>query len=131
MFSDPDKSRLIEAMHRTGTMRLEIECGSDILTLGLSPSTPTQATAPVEAVPAIVVKSPALGRFAACGGDDGLSAVAVGDRVRAGQVLGYVALDGARVHVFAPKDGVLVADHAQEDQIVGYGDPLFELEADT
>lgn len=130
MFSDSDKARLLEAMRRTGTMRLEIECGDDVLTLGLSPNTPAQTATPVEIVPPAIIKSPALGRFVACGAGDGLRAASVGDRVRVGQVLGYVGLDGAHVPVFAPKDGVLVASHVQqEDRIIGYGDALFELEA--
>lgn len=125
MFSDTDKSRLIAAMRRTGTTRLEIECGDDFLTLGLKPN------ARVKAAPPMIVKSPALGRFVGCGADDGLTVVCSGERVSAGQVLGYVGLDGARVQMCAPKSGVLVGNCTQENQIVGFGDPLFLIEADT
>ncbi|KFB08340.1 acetyl-CoA carboxylase biotin carboxyl carrier protein [Nitratireductor basaltis] len=131
MFSDPEKSRLIQAMRRTGTTRLEIECGADVLTLGLALSAHPEATAPVETAPPAIVNSPALGRFVACGGDDGLTVVSPGDRVIAGQVLGYVGLDGARVQVSAPKCGVVVGECPQNDQVVGFGDPLFLLEPDT
>lgn len=131
MFSDQDKSRLIEAMRRTGTTRLEVECGAEILTLGLTPDAPAKAAAPVETALPVIVKSPAMGRFVACGADDGLTLVFSGDRVSAGQVLGYVGLDGARMQVSAPKCGVLVGECPQDDQIVGFGDSLFVLEADT
>ncbi|WP_417604884.1 acetyl-CoA carboxylase biotin carboxyl carrier protein [Primorskyibacter flagellatus] len=131
MFSDTDKSRLIEAMRRTGTTRLEVECGGEVLTLGVALDAPVMAAAPVEKAAQIAVKSPALGRFVACGADDGLAAVLDGDHISAGQVLGYVELDGARVQVTAPKCGVLIGDGPRQGQTIGYGDPLFKMEADT
>ena len=131
MFSDTDRSRLIEAMRRTGTTRLDVECGADVMTLGVALGAPATAAAPAPKAAPIVVKSPALGRFAVCGADDGLAAVSEGDQISAGQVLGYVDLDGARVQVSAPKGGVLIGGGPQQGQIIGYGDPLFKLEADA
>lgn len=129
MFSDPEKSRLLEAMRRTGTTRLEIKRGDDVLTLGLPLTAPAAVATPVKAVPATIVKSPAMGRFFASGGDDGLAVLCAGDPVSAGQVLGYVASGDVRAPVCAPSAGILGADGPQQNAIIGFGDPLFVVEA--
>jgi len=118
-------------MRRTGTTRLDVECGEEALSLGLALHAPATDATPVEKAALICVKSLALGRFVACGSDDGLAAVSDGDQISAGQVLGYVELDSARVQVTAPKDGVLMGDGPPQTQIIGYGDPLFKLEANA
>lgn len=130
MYCEAEMTRLVEAMRRTGTGLLEVEGAGDFLRLVL-PETGAEATAalPVADKPAPQqVKSQWLGRFAACGQDDGLTPPTAGDAVCEGQVLGYVAEEGARLPVCAPVSGTLRAVLAQDGQIVGYGDVLFELE---
>ncbi|WP_417522761.1 acetyl-CoA carboxylase biotin carboxyl carrier protein [Marinovum sp.] len=128
MFSDPEKLRLVEAMRRTGTTRLEIDCGDDSLTLALpAGGQPAIATA-VQGSGPVAVKSPGMGRFVACGRDDGLIPVSTGDRISKGQVLGYLEVDGARLQITAP-DGGILTDGPEEGRIAGYGDLLFTLEA--
>lgn len=132
MFSDSEKLRLVEAMRRSGITRLEIDCGEkDLLTLALPPACPDAAAPTVETATPTPVKSPGMGRFVAAGGDDGLGQVTVGDRIGAGQVLGYLELDGARLPVCAPTPGILRGDLPAEGQIIGFGDPLFTLEAEA
>lgn len=133
MFSQTDMTRLVDAMRRTGTTQLEIDGRGDHLRLVLAPlgAAPAASVAPVAAPAATPVKSPALGRFHPCGADDGLPAVAPGDTVIADQLLGYVTDGDSRLPVTAPVAGVLGAQTPEAGQITGFGDVLFELEAEA
>lgn len=133
MYCEADMTRLVEAMRRTGTGLLEVEGADDFLRLVL-PETGAELCGPQEAAAKPIlerVKSPGLGRFAACGQDDGLTPLTIGAAIPEGQILGYVAEGGARLPVLAPERGVLTAALAQDGQIVGYGDVLFELELEA
>jgi biotin carboxyl carrier protein len=58
-------------------------------------------------------------------------AVAVGQRVRTGQVVGYIEAMSVVSEVESDADGEVVAILAQEGQPVEYGQPLIELRVDA
>lgn len=58
-------------------------------------------------------------------------AVAVGQRVRTGQVVGYIEAMSVVSEVESDADGEVVAILAQEGQPVEYGQPLIELRIDA
>jgi acetyl-CoA carboxylase biotin carboxyl carrier protein len=70
----------------------------------------------------VTVKAPAVGYYAP---RDGL---AVGARVRAGDLLGHVDVLGVRQEVVAPEDGLIAAMNAEPGEAVEYGQPLARLE---
>lgn len=131
MFTDCELEALVQAMHRTGVTELAVEQGGAALRLGLSPR-PAAVAPPTPPAPLqnAQVKSPAMGRFVPVGADDGLDAVACGSRVIAGQVLGYVADGDVWRPLVATAPGRLTTDSPAASALIGYGDVLFEIEAD-
>ncbi|WP_417280745.1 hypothetical protein [Celeribacter sp.] len=131
MFTNSELETLIEAMRRNGVTELAVEQDEEALRLGLAPRPAAVATAtPPAPTPNAKVKSPAMGLFVPAGADDGLEAVACGARVIAGQTLGYVADEEARLPLTATASGTLRTDSPAASTLIGYGDVLFEIEAD-
>lgn len=123
MFDRHELDRLLDAMRRTGVTLLEIEGEQELLRLALpasAPLAPQPRTAPA--------RSPDIGRFRPRGGDDGLAALAPGDAVRAGEILGYVAGGAVCVPVIAPAAGRISAGMPETGALLGYGDTVFTLE---
>jgi len=69
------------------------------------------------------VTSPAVGYFVPRDG------VAVGSRLRAGDLIGAVDVLGVRQEVVSPIDGVLKVLEAESGQAVEYGQPIGRVEA--
>jgi acetyl-CoA carboxylase biotin carboxyl carrier protein len=70
----------------------------------------------------IEATSPAVGYYAP------REAVAAGQNVRQGDVLGHIDVLGVRQEVVAPLDGLLVRHLAESGEAVEYGQPLVRLE---
>jgi biotin carboxyl carrier protein len=131
MFTDSELETLIEAMRRSGVTELAVEQDGEALRLGLAPRPAAVAPAtPPAPTQNAQVKSPAMGLLVPVGADDGLEAVACGARVIAGQILGYVADGDARFPLTATATGTLITDSPAASTLIGYGDVLFEIEAD-
>lgn len=125
----PDIKALIAAMHATGVTRLDWEHlrkGHRLcLTLPDTPSLPPARPVATPLRPRVL--SPAIGRFVARGGEDGLGPLPTGGAVQAGEPLGYIA-QGAVLHVLAaPCAGWLSDGLPGEGQIFGHGDVVIEL----
>ena len=132
MFSETEMEQILAVMHETGVRELTVEGQDGYLRLALpsdaavTPATPAAAPAPQT----VAVKSRGMGVFIACGQDDGLEEVEAGTVVRKGQVLGYTGDDGARLPLVAEADGTVLTAPDRDNRLVGYGDILFELEAE-
>jgi acetyl-CoA carboxylase biotin carboxyl carrier protein len=71
------------------------------------------------------VSSPAVGYFAPRDG------VAVGSKLRAGDLIGAVDVLGVRQEVVSPVDGVLKVLEVESGQAVEYGQPIGRVEANA
>jgi len=130
MLSPEALDRLVDAMRRTGVTELSLAGDGDALTLKCAAPTLPVLAVPAPAKPApIAVKSPGLGRFVPRGAEDGLSVLAPGDRVAAGEILGHLALDEVRLPVISPAAGRLAGAFPETGRVTGHGDVLFHLEA--
>ena len=74
------------------------------------------------------VKSPLVGTFYAASSPKAKPYVEVGTKVSKGDVLCLIEAMKIMNEITAPKDGVIVKIHAQNGQVVGIDDPLFDLE---
>lgn len=137
MLTQDDLDRLIDAMRQNGVTSLDIE-GHDKegemtkLRLALAPA----ARAPSEVTPSanakrIPVSSPGIGTYAPRGAGDGLDTLSTGAVVAQDEVLGYVARGAVRMPMVAPASGRLICADVETGTLIGYGDPVFELEVLT
>ncbi len=95
---------------------------------------PAAASAPREAAPARdvppglhAVKSPMVGIFLAADPQSGRVLAAPGDRVAAGQALGFVEAMKMHTEITADQGGEIVEILAADQQPVQFGAPLFLL----
>jgi acetyl-CoA carboxylase biotin carboxyl carrier protein len=119
---------LVGWLQQCGVEELELVAGAERLYLrraGAPVEPPTPAAAP--AAEPLVVGAPAVGLFHRGVEDGAPPAVAEGDAVRAGQVLGVVEVLRLPHPVEAPADGRVVRFLVTSGQPVEYGQPLVEL----
>ncbi len=125
--------------------KIEIQLGCDRLAVERQPvaaAAPAAAPAPVSAAPAVLsaspapaeaaqagkpVKSPIVGTFYAAPSPEAPPFVAVGAKVRAGQVLCIIEAMKMMNEIECESDGVISAVCVQNGDLVEYGQPLFML----
>lgn len=125
MLNKNDLDRLIDAMITHGVTCLHVQGAGTELRLVLS-AAQQAATVSARRYP---VCSPCIGGFVSRGTDDGLPPLHDLARVTTGEILGYITQGAVRVLILVPTDGRLVTPAPVVGAIVGYGDPLFEVEA--
>lgn len=128
MFDQGEIETLIAAMRQYGVHELHVATEGAELLLAL-PAMPVTATVSPPAPQRFPVKSTAMGCLQAPGADDGLVAVAEGDTVGEGQILGYVKDGPALSPLVAPSSGVLRVAQGAAGRVIGFGDVVFEIEA--
>lgn len=131
MFSQDELDRLIDAMRASQVTALTVENDGETLHLKLAQSAPVRPPSQMptaEMFDQRPVKSGAIGRFVARGGDDGLDPLVPTSPIAEGCILGYISQGHTRVPVTAPVQGRLACDAPQVGTIFGYGDVVFELE---
>lgn len=137
MLTQDDLDRLIDAMRQNGVTSLNIE-GHDgkgaatklrlaLAAVSRAPSEPT----PSDNARRIPVSSPGIGTYAPRGEGDGLDTLTTGAAVAQDEVLGYVARGAVRMPLVAPASGHLICADVESGTLIGYGDPVFELEVLT
>lgn len=136
MFSETELEDLIAGMRKTGIRELRVDGVDGFLELVLPEAaveTANEASLESGLIPAtrVSVKSPALGLFRPCGDGDGLAPIAPGSNVRKGQIMGYIADGCAQAPIEAPASGIIAAGGTTSGAVVGYGDIVFELEAEV
>lgn len=135
---------------KEGDMRLSLKCEKDqpqIVAMaapvineapGVSAPVTVQGVQPVSAVipsaPASVdigsdkvITSPLVGTFYASSSPDADAFVAVGDRVKKGQVLGIIEAMKLMNEIESEYDGVVEAILVNNEEVVEYGQPLFRI----
>ncbi|KPP83752.1 MAG: acetyl-CoA carboxylase biotin carboxyl carrier protein [Rhodobacteraceae bacterium HLUCCA08] len=75
-----------------------------------------------------LVRAPDFGRFHGAHPQRGGPEAAIGDRIEAGDVLGYVEAGPHLRAVIADHAGRLAEVLARDSALVGYGDPLYRLD---
>lgn len=117
----------LEVQDEQGTVRVVRRSASPV-------PAPAAASAPREAAPAQdappglhAVKSPMVGIFLAADPQNGRVLAALGDRVAAGQALGFVEAMKMHTEITADQDGEIVEILAADQQPVQFGAPLFLL----
>ena len=126
-------ARLMQELELTG---LEITEGETVVRLeraaAAAPVTATGTGALSEPVPAETgeaVRSPMVGVFYAAPAENAKPYVAVGDRVKRGDVLCIIEAMKLMNEITAETDGVVAEVCAENGQIVEYGSVLFRMEA--
>jgi hypothetical protein len=112
----------LEISWPSGQLRIVIATGNEA---GIDVSV-TSRPAPT-AQPLVVVKAPMAGHF--CPGSPSRSATA--DRlpsVFAADILGFLRVGPVLLPLCAGRAGILTKQLAEPDALVGFGDPLFEIE---
>ena len=130
MVAQEDLDRLIDAMRANGVTQLDIEGEGVAFRLALDATPPTVARAAQPRASKIPVKSPAIGTFVARGDDDGLTPLEEGAQTQHGEILGYIAQGMVRLPIIAPASGRLVGTQPDHGKLLGYGDVIFQLEAE-
>lgn len=97
-----------------------------------TPAQATRETAPARDVPPGLhaVRSPMVGIFLASDPQSGQVLAVAGDRVSAGQALGFVEAMKMHTEVAADRDGELVEILIADQQAVQFNAPLFLLKPD-
>ena len=125
-------ARLMRELELTG---LEITEGDTVVRLERAAAPAAEggsAPAPSEAAPAETgeaVRSPMVGVFYAAPAENARPYVAVGDRVKRGDVLCIIEAMKLMNEITAETDGVVSEVCAENGQIVEYGSVLFRMEA--
>ena len=127
-------ARLMRELELTG---LEITEGDTVVRLeraAAAPAAESGGSAPAlsETVPAEAgeaVRSPMVGVFYAAPAENARPYVAVGDRVKRGDVLCIIEAMKLMNEITAEMDGVVSEVCAENGQIVEYGSVLFRMEA--
>ena len=127
-------ARLMRELELTG---LEITEGDTVVRLERAAAAAPaaeggSAPAPSEPVPAETgeaVRSPMVGVFYAAPAENARPYVAVGDRVKRGDVLCIIEAMKLMNEITAETDGVVAEVCAENGQIVEYGSVLFRMEA--
>lgn len=133
-FSDPTTIALLtDALTAAGVSGLEISWPGGqlriVVATGEEARINVSSTAqPVSAAQPVVVKAPMAGHF--CSGSSSRSVAA--DRlprsVSAGDILGFLRVGPILLPLCAGRAGILTRQLAEPDALVGFGDPLFEVE---
>lgn len=116
-------SQLVDAMRTNGITTLEVK-GADY-SVRLVRST-AEMVAPVSVRRRVT--SPAAGKFAARGKDDGLPPLSRGTSVAASEILGYLCLGPVRVPLEAPCSGTILGVLPKDGVDVEEAEDLFTLE---
>lgn len=134
MLTQDDLDRLIDAMGQNGVTFLNVE-GQDKegettkLRLARAPASfAVSETTPISTTRRIPVSSPAIGTYAPRGAGDGLDTLTTGAIVLQDEVLGYVTRGALCIPLVAPESGRLICADVKNGRLIGYGDPVFELE---
>ncbi|WID95219.1 hypothetical protein QO058_20835 [Bosea vestrisii] len=126
-----DVAWLIAQVDRLGLRELDFEDagGRVILRQGVAtrPSAPESKAAPGPVVPRNVIRSPGMGFFRASHPGDQSPGLQPGDNVENDAIVGYLDLSPGFEIVRAPARGRIARLIAQDGQLVGFGDPLYEL----
>ena len=111
-----------EALSQAGVDGIEIERGQEKLRIVVEHN--GAASVIVDAAKTAqtnTAKAPLAGMFQPASG-------ASPREVAAGEILGFIRVGPVLLPVKAPQAGVLTRALAEKDVLVGYGDPLFEIE---
>lgn len=115
--------RLTAWMQQGGFTRLTFKRGKSTLTLHLP-----RGGAATPAVPPRVIRSPGMGLFTTTHPLAEEPYVTSGDTVKAGDILALLRIGPALLPVGAPLAGVVRAILPREGDVIGFDDPLFEIE---
>lgn len=141
MMNESDIRKYAGLMQELGLTGLEITEDNKVVRLERTSPAPVKETAAVNAavpvapaVPAarentddISVKSPIIGVFYAAPAENAAPYVAIGDRVKKGQVLCIVEAMKLMNEVTAEDDGVISEICVTNGQVVEYGTELFRM----
>lgn len=74
-----------------------------------------------------IVRSPLVGTFYAASSEDAQPYVKQGDHVTKGQILGLIESMKLMNEIECPRDGVISSVLIENEQVVEYGQPLFQI----
>lgn len=133
-----DIETLAHALQSQGISECEVHDDNEgftvTLKLGFAESPPPQkpastanSTRALTAHPPSLVHSPGMGRFSACHPLVNSPVATPGQRVQAGQAVGYLLAGSLITEITSPQAAVLGRQLAQDGELLGYGDAVLEL----
>ena len=118
----------IDCLELTGPAGyLRLRRGSEPASTLQRPAADEVAETPVAEAKHDALPSPGCGAFRHAHPLHETALVRAGERVTAGQVLGFLQIGALLIPARAPRDGVVSAVLATDGSLVGYGDPLVEF----
>jgi len=123
-------------VRNTSITDLEVKRGETLISMKFDPSNPTpvQPEVPVldpkaEAEPILeTIKSDTVGFFYDRKGDAPDPIVKVGDRIKKGQIVGFISSMGTVTTVKSAVSGKIVTKKCENKEPVEYGEIIFEVE---
>ncbi|MCZ7447147.1 acetyl-CoA carboxylase [Agrobacterium rhizogenes] len=125
---------LTEALTAAGVDGIEISSPRGHLRIVVAAGNSGQAvsvvkTPPVEtATVPVIVKAPMAGRFCPSHPSASVDTDGLPHSIGSADVLGFIRIGSVLLPVSAGRAGVLKRQLAEPDALVGFGDPLFEIE---
>jgi acetyl-CoA carboxylase biotin carboxyl carrier protein len=121
--------RTVRRLERAQVATFEYQDENVCLRLTLGGANPVQASAGIKVgKPPETVRTSAAGVFTSSHPVSNEDAIAPGASVRAGQVVGYLEVGPVLRAVTASRDGVIGRRLVDNGTLVGWGQPLFELQ---
>ncbi|WCK05137.1 acetyl-CoA carboxylase biotin carboxyl carrier protein [Agrobacterium tumefaciens] len=125
---------LTEALTAAGVDGIEISTPKGHLRLVVATGNSAQAASVVKpssaetAAAAVIVKAPMAGRFCSSHPSASVETDHLPRSITSADVLGFIRIGSVLLPVSAGRSGVVRKLLAEPDALVGFGDPLFEIE---
>jgi acetyl-CoA carboxylase biotin carboxyl carrier protein len=131
-FDTAELAKIAEWLDAAGLYTLEIEEPGRSIRMVMAGREPAYGTSEAGKVPqggSVTVVARLVGVFLAAHPERQTPLVKPGDRVRPGDVLGILKTGILLTSVVAPVDGIVTGILAEQETMVDFGTPLFELRA--
>lgn len=125
---------LTEALTAAGVDGIEISTPRGHLRIVVSTGNSAQATAVVKTPPAetaaaaVIVKAPMAGHFCSSHPSASVETNNLPRSITSADVLGFIRVGSVLLPISAGRPGIVKRRLAEPDALVGFGDPLFEIE---
>ena len=132
LMTEIEMDRLVTLLGTMPIRKFDYEVGDTRLYLHFESMTscapdPLQKTP--EQTPVVLVSAPGMGVLRLVHPDQCAPFVKLGDAVRSGQILAFLQVGEVLAGVLSPQTGILSQVLRAEGDLIGYADPIFEIQS--